>query len=192
MFARLDSVPTSLEKVLVMAGGRFDSWGAIMGGRLKDAKIVRESRRANNAYEILGIAATGDEGGPPNILANCESLYTHRDMLTDEVARNFVVPDVIVEAGFAETVDKAVSTVLAVAYVPEYKARMRRKGLEVRKAWGLVRTGRSARLKHDENDAPVAAFSTIDLALSDRDTQGGGHGVKIVPINDRYDGCYQG
>ena len=156
----------SLEKWLVMAGGRFDNCGAIIGGRLKDAKMVRESRRANNAYEILGMAAAaGDEATPPppNILANCESLYTQRDMLTDEVAKNLVVPEVTVEAGFADTVDTAVSTVLAVAYVPEYSDKMRRNGLEVRNACGLVKAGRSARPKHDENDSPVAAFSTMDL-----------------------------
>ena len=65
-----DSVVRNLEKLLFNAGGRFASCGAIMGGRLKDAKMVRESRRAKRAYEILGIAAAGEDDGPPNILAN--------------------------------------------------------------------------------------------------------------------------
>lgn len=51
-------------------------------------------------------------------------------MFTEDVARNLVVPDVTDDAGLAETVDTTVSTVLAVAYVPRYREKMRRKGFE--------------------------------------------------------------
>jgi hypothetical protein len=53
-----------------MFGGRLASCGAIKGGKLNEAKMVRESRMANKAYDSLGIAAAGDEEGPPNIFAN--------------------------------------------------------------------------------------------------------------------------
>ncbi len=32
--------------MVVRTGGRWDRWGAMRGGRLKEAKMVRESRRA--------------------------------------------------------------------------------------------------------------------------------------------------
>jgi hypothetical protein len=38
-------------------------------------------------------------------------------MLTEDVARNFVAPEVTVEAGLELIMDESVSTVLAVAYV---------------------------------------------------------------------------
>lgn len=121
-----------MEKLDLMLGGRLASCGAIKGGRLKEAKMVIESRMANRAYDSLGIAAAGDEEGPPNILANWESLYTQRLILTEEVAMNLVLPEVTAEAFFDETVEDIVSTVFAVAYVEKYRAKMRRNGFEMK------------------------------------------------------------
>ena len=103
------------EKRDFTAGGRFASCGAIMDGKLKDAKMVILSRTQKSAYVSLGTAAAGDADGALNILAKCESLYTQRLMLTAEVARNFVGPDDTVDAGLAVTVERNVSTVLAAA-----------------------------------------------------------------------------
>ena len=74
--------------------------------------MVRLSRTANRAYVNFGTAAE-DEEGALNIRAKWESLCTQRLMFTEEVARNFVGPEVTVEAGFAETVERNVSTKLA-------------------------------------------------------------------------------
>jgi hypothetical protein len=117
VFARPDSVLRILENFDWTLGGRLASCGAIKGGRLKEANMVRESRMANKAYDSLGIVAPGDEEGAPNIFANCESLYTQILMLTEEVAMNFVLPEVTADAFLDETVDDIVSTVFAVAYV---------------------------------------------------------------------------
>jgi len=117
VFALPDSVLRTLEKLDLILGGRLASCGAINGGKLKEAKIVRESRMANKAYDSLGIADVGDEDAAPNIFANCESLYTHMLILTDEVARNFVDPEETADADFAETVEESVSTMFAVVYV---------------------------------------------------------------------------
>lgn len=88
-------------------------WGAIMGGRLKDANTVRLSRKANKVYEIFGIVAAGPAPEPKS-RAYCESLYTQRDMLTMLVARNFAGPLVVVSGGLALTVEERVSMVFAV------------------------------------------------------------------------------
>lgn len=94
---------------------------ATMGGRLKEAKMVILSRKQKRPYDVIGIfgalcgrqaaaalicgvtaAAVGafadaDEGlfpcpWVPNILTNRESLYTHIDMFTMAVVRNFMNP----------------------------------------------------------------------------------------------------
>jgi len=70
-----------------------------MGGILNDAKIVILSRRQKSAIVSFGTAAAGEADGAPNILAKHESLYTHKLMLTEEVARNFVAPDDTLDAG---------------------------------------------------------------------------------------------
>ena len=63
------------ESRVCTAGGRFVSWGAISGGRLNDAKIVRQSRAAKSAYDSLGILAAGEEfAAEPNIFAKQLSL----------------------------------------------------------------------------------------------------------------------
>ena len=103
------------EKRDFISGGRFASCGAMIEGRLKDAKIVMLSLTAKRAKESLGTTAAGEAEGAPNILAKHESLYMDRLMLTDDVARNLVPPAETFEAGFAVTVERKVSTVLAVA-----------------------------------------------------------------------------
>ena len=115
MFVRPDSVDRIREKRDFSSGGRFASCGAIMDGRLKDAKIVRLSRMAKSAKVIFGTVAAGEVEGALNMRAKQESLYTQRLMLTAEVAINFVGPELTVAAGFAETVDWRVSTALAAA-----------------------------------------------------------------------------
>ncbi len=72
--------------------------GAIIGGRLNEAKIVMESRSANSAYVAGGITLLTDVFGP-NIFANCESLIRPSDMLMLDVATNFGTPAVVVSAG---------------------------------------------------------------------------------------------
>lgn len=85
-----------------------------MGGRLNEANMVMLSRTANRAYESLGTAAAAASDGAPNMRTNCESLYTHKLIFTDEVARNLAGPEETAEAGFEDTVEVSVSTVLAV------------------------------------------------------------------------------
>ena len=109
--------------------------GAIKGGRLKDAKTVIESRRANNAKLGIGTGRGGtkvDVRGP-NILVNWLSLCRHKLMLTPEVATNFAGPAVVEPAGWPRTVLDTVSIVFAIAYVPKYRADTRRKGREAMK-----------------------------------------------------------
>lgn len=94
--------------------------GAMSGGMLKDAKTVTLSRRQKSEYEILGTVGTAEEDedcGAPKNLANRESLYTHRPMLTVVVVRNLAVPGNTVEKGLFFRVDETVSIVLAVRYV---------------------------------------------------------------------------
>jgi len=112
--ARPDSVLRIWENRDLTLKGRLASCGAMMGGRLNEANIVKLSRTANRAYESRGTAAAGDDDGPPNMRTNRESLYTHQLMFTDEVARNLAGPDETVEAGFEEKVEVSVSTVFAV------------------------------------------------------------------------------
>ena len=109
-----DSVDKIRENRSLTSGGSSASRGAIIEGRLNDAKIVRLSLRAKRAYDSLGTAAAGEADGAPNVLAKLESLYTHRLMFTEEVARNLVVLGATVDAGFDFTVEENVSTALAV------------------------------------------------------------------------------
>ncbi|MBV36053.1 MAG: hypothetical protein CMP47_11490 [Rickettsiales bacterium] len=166
MFARPDSVLRILENRDVMAEGRLASCGAMMGGRLNEANIVMLSRMANNAYDSLGTTAAEDDDGAPNIRAKHESLYTHRLMFTDDIAKNFVGPGETEDACLQVRVDVRVSTVLAVMYVEKYRPKIRRKGLEKRNACGRVMAGRSERRRHDERDAPLATFSTIERSIT--------------------------
>jgi hypothetical protein len=59
-----------------MDGGRFASCGAMMDGKLKEAKMVMLSRTANKAYDSLGTTPAADDldGEAPNIRAKHESL----------------------------------------------------------------------------------------------------------------------
>jgi hypothetical protein len=84
-------------------------------------------------------------------------------MFTDDIATNFAGPEETEDAGLQVRVDVRVSTVLAVMYVEKYRPKIRRKGLEKRKACGRVMAGRSERRRHDEKDVPLATFSTIEL-----------------------------
>ena len=158
-----DSVDNIRENRDLTSGGSSASRGAIIEGRLKDAKMVRLSLRAKRANEILGTAAAGDADGAPNILAKHESLYTHRLIFTDDAAKNFVVLGATVDAGFDFIVEEMVSTALAVEYVAKYRLKIRRKGFEKTNLCGRVRAGRSERQRQEDKEAPLAAFSTIDL-----------------------------
>ena len=107
--------------------------GASNGGRLKAAKMVRLSRRQKRARDFLGtlrvdggvrgqvavdeLAAgvdwRGDGSLGPNIRANRESLYTHSDILTAVVVRNFARPADTLLNGRLFNVEVIVSAVLA-------------------------------------------------------------------------------
>jgi hypothetical protein len=116
VLVRAPSVLRILENFDWIAGGRSTSFGAMMDGRLNEAKIVKLSRTAKRAYESFGTtAAAVDEAGAPNIRAKQESLYTQRLIFTDDVATNLAAPDDTADAGLDNAVDVRVSTALAVA-----------------------------------------------------------------------------
>ena len=91
-------------------------------------------------------------------------------MFTPEVARNFAGPAVVVSDDWLRTVLVIVSMVFAVAYVPKYRADIRRKGREVRKRWGRVRKVLSEDRKEARSGRRPEAFSMIALntELSER------------------------
>lgn len=91
------------------------SLGAIMGGRLNDAKMVMLSRMANKAYVTGGI---GLPDTVPNILVNCESLIIVRLRFAALVAANLAGPAVVVLAVLLRVVDLKVSRKFAERYVP--------------------------------------------------------------------------
>lgn len=76
--------------------------GAMIDGRLKDAKTVMQSLTAKSAYVTPG---TGREETVPNRRVNCESLYRHRERFAALVATNLAGPLEVLEAGASETVD---------------------------------------------------------------------------------------
>ena len=102
--------------------------GASNGGRLKEAKTVRLSRRPKRARDVLGTLGVGggvlgpvvdrevvaDVDWGPNIFAKRESLYTHNDMLTLVVVRNFARPADTVVNGRLFNVEVTVSIMFAV------------------------------------------------------------------------------
>ena len=103
------------------------------------------------------------------------------DMLVVEVAKNFVAPDVTLEAGFACTVEVIVSMPFATKYVLKYNVNTRRKGFETRNVCGRVIAGRSARRKQDRKVVFVAAFSMMDLYMP---SEGSTH--KATILTDRW------
>jgi hypothetical protein len=93
------------------------SLGASIGGTLKDAKIVRQSRSVNSRYVGVGIgrAATGLKRRVKWV-----SFQRQRVRLVREVAANLDVPWVVALAGDGLTVEDAVSIAFAERYVPVY------------------------------------------------------------------------
>lgn len=91
------------------------SEGAINGGRLNDAKMVRQSLAANRPY-VTGGTGRGDT--VPKSFVNWLSLYRHKLRLAVLVARNLAGPLVVADASLPAVVDLKVSSVLAVMYVP--------------------------------------------------------------------------
>jgi hypothetical protein len=87
--------------------------GASRGGKLKDAKIVMQSRIVKRANVGRGTARLGPPVEPKSCV-NLLSLYKHRLRLAVLVARNLVVPAVVEDAEVWLTVEAAVSMVLAV------------------------------------------------------------------------------
>jgi hypothetical protein len=87
--------------------------GARIEGRLKDAKMVRESRSAKRANEGVG-TGRGLERATPKSRVNWASLTSERDMLVAEVARNLVVVGDTLEAGRDCWIECCVSMLLAV------------------------------------------------------------------------------
>jgi hypothetical protein len=110
--------------------------GAMRTGILKEAKMVRPSRRQKRPNETLGILgaakafpaafAIGLDPEPraaccgggaccaPKILANRESLYTHIDMFTADVRTNLAGPAVTSAKDLPFMVDDVVSIKFAV------------------------------------------------------------------------------
>jgi hypothetical protein len=71
--------------------------GPSIGGTLKEAKIVKQSRAVNSIYDGKGTGRGGPDG--PNKRAKAWSLKRQRPILAVELATNFDVPDVTVVAG---------------------------------------------------------------------------------------------
>ena len=90
-------------------------YGASSGGTLNDAKIVRQSRSVNSAYDAGG---SGRGVVVPNRRVKCVSFHRQRDKFAADVAVNFAVPWVVLVSGVLRMVEDAVSMVLAVRYVP--------------------------------------------------------------------------
>lgn len=99
----------------------LDNFGAMMGGTLKDAKTVRQSRIVKSANVAVG-TRRGAWPGTPKICVNRLSLYRHNVRFAADVARNFEGPELTVGAGCDRTVEVAVSIVFADRYVPQYNA----------------------------------------------------------------------
>jgi hypothetical protein len=86
--------------------------GASSGGRLKEAKMVRQSRTVKRAK--VGRGTGRDEPAEPKICVNLLSLYRQSARLVVDVPRNLGVPAVVDEGGVECRVEEAVSMVLAV------------------------------------------------------------------------------
>jgi hypothetical protein len=89
--------------------------GASSGGTLNDAKMVKLSRRMNRANVGPG---TGRGVVVLKSFVKCASFHNDSDTFAAEAAANFEVPWVMVEAGLLLIVDRTVSMVFAVRYVP--------------------------------------------------------------------------
>lgn len=76
---------------------------AINGGRLKDAKIVRQSRAANRAYDTGGMGRA--VATAPKYFVNWLSLYMDSERFAALVAKNLLGPEVVAEADRLLAVD---------------------------------------------------------------------------------------
>ena len=127
---------------------------------MNDAKIVRQSRAAKRAY-VTGGMGRGDP--VPKILVNWLSLYRHKLRLAALVATNFEGPLEICAADLFCVVDLNVSSELAARYVPVYNAKIRAKGLDVRKRWGWKRSALKDACSEGSMGRLPEAFSIIAL-----------------------------
>jgi hypothetical protein len=77
-----------------MNSGRrcIGNFGARIGGTLKDAKIVRESRRVKRRYvgAVTGLGVTVEKSR-----VKCVSFHRHSERFAIEVAANLGVPWVV-------------------------------------------------------------------------------------------------
>lgn len=85
--------------------------GAIKGGRLKEANMVRQSLAAKSAYVGPG---TGRAEPVPKRRVNWLSLYKHSDKFAALVPTNLEAPEEVVDADLLLRTDLVVSIVLAV------------------------------------------------------------------------------
>ena len=83
------------------------------GGRLKEAKIVRQSRMVKRAYVAAG-TGRGAAVRAPNICVNLLSLKRQSVRFEAEVAANLAGPAVTLSEDWLRMVDDAESTVFAV------------------------------------------------------------------------------
>jgi hypothetical protein len=88
----------------------------------------------------------------------------HIPTFAAELLANLRVPAVTVVAGLLWTVDVAVSSVLAVRYVPPYTMKIRATGFEKRSACGRRKKVEREDLRALAIDWRPEAFSTIDLS----------------------------
>jgi hypothetical protein len=82
-----------------------------MGGTLKDAKMVMESRRVKRRYvgRGTGRGATGEKRR-----VKCVSFHKQRERFASDVAANLGVPWVVDDGEVRRTVEDAVSIEFAV------------------------------------------------------------------------------
>ena len=92
----------------------LSSLGASRGGRLKEAKMVRQSRMVKRAKVGRGTGRLGPAEAAAKSCVNWLSLYRHRARFEAEVAANLVVPAVVLVKGVCVRADETVSIVLAV------------------------------------------------------------------------------
>jgi hypothetical protein len=86
--------------------------GASKGGRLKEAKMVRQSRTVKRANVGIGTGRLGPL--EPKSWVNWLSLYRQRARLDVDVATNLVVPAVVEPMGVLARTEAKVSMAFAV------------------------------------------------------------------------------
>jgi hypothetical protein len=152
---------------------RCERCGAIKGGRLKEAKIVRQSRTVKRKNVGRG-TGRGVDPGAAKRRVNWLSLYRHSARFVVEVARNFGVPLVCSpsapflvseEDDGPLSVIAAVSMLFAVKYVPKYKVKIRAKGLLPMKRCGFANNSIALFFKLVPSVFLPLAFSIMPLSI---------------------------